>query len=385
VPKAEEEKLEEGTKTAADTKEKAEDLTSLSVQVFAREEEEQKMPELVPKDAPSFTLALKETGEHTGVFVGSFPTLPAKPDAPEAKLALTPERLVYVAYSDKRTSSHAGEWAVSSQLEVVAGSKGAHEVIEMQDTQLDRRSELEKGVAMGKLARVYMDLGLRVDARRAFDEALKVVKAVVDAERGSPLGEEATYQMWDLYFASGDEEAAAEACSKLIATFPNSPLADDALLIMGKAEKKNIHAAMGHFSRLVQQYPDSDLAPEAAYLFADLKSKAGAFDVAAFEQVANKYPDSNFAAQGLLRLSEYYIENKDFARAKDYLERIALDFPDFNSLDKVTYMRGICAYRSGDVQLAYTLMHETIEKYPGTSVANSASKVVELLARKLKQ
>jgi len=385
VPKAEEEKLEDGTKPAADAKEKDEDMTSLSVQVFAREDEEQKMPELVPKDAPSFALNLKETGDHTGVFVGTFPTLPARADAPEAKLALTPERLVYVAYSDKRTSTHSGEWAVSSQLEVVPGSKGAHEVIEMQDTQLDRRSELEKGVAMGKLARVYMELGLRVDARRAFDEALKVVKAVVDAERGSPLGEEATYQMWDLYFASGDEEAAAEACSRLIAAFPNSPLADDALLIMGKAEKKNIHAAMGHFSRLVSQYPDSDLAPEAAYLFADLKSKAGAFDVAAFEQVANKYPDSNFAAQSLLRLSEYYIENKDFARAKDYLERIALDFPDFNSLDKVTYMRGICAYRSGDVQLAYTLMHETIEKYPGTSVANSASKVVELLARKLKQ
>ncbi|HUW31242.1 MAG TPA: tetratricopeptide repeat protein, partial [Planctomycetota bacterium] len=364
---------------------KAEEMSSLSVQVFAQEEEEQKMPELVPKDAPNFPTTLKETGEHTGVFTGSFSTLPAKPDAPEAKLGLSPERLVYVAYADARTATHPGEWAASARLEVVAGSKGEHEVIEMQDTQLDRRSELEKGVAMGKLARVYMDLGLRVDARRVFDEALKVVKAVVDAERGSPLGEEATYQMWDLYFASGDEIAAAEACAKLIATFPNSPLADDALLIMGKAEKKNIHAAMGHFSRLVQQYPDSDLAPEAAYLFADLKSKAGAFDVAAFEQVANKYPDSNFAAQGLLRLSEYYIENKDFARAKDYLERIALDFPDFNSLDKVTYMRGICAYRSGDVQLAYTLMHETIEKYPGTSVANSASKVVELLARKLKQ
>ena len=385
VAKAEEEKLEEGDKTAAENKEKAEEMSSLSVQVFAQEEEEQKMPELFPKDAPNFPTTLKETGEHTGVFTGSFSTLPAKPDAPEAKLGLSPERLVYVAYADKRTATHPGEWAASARLEVVSGSKGEHEVIEMQDTQLDRRSELEKGVAMGKLARVYMDLGLRVDARRVFDEALKVVKAVVDAERGSPLGEEATYQMWDLYFASGDEIAAAEACAKLIATFPNSPLADDALLIMGKAEKKNIHAAMGHFSRLVQQYPDSDLAPEAAYLFADLKSKAGAFDVAAFEQVANKYPDSNFAAQSLLRLSEYYIENKDFARAKDYLERIALDFPDFNSLDKVTYMRGICAYRSGDVQLAYTLMHETIEKYPGTSVANSASKVVELLARKLKQ
>jgi TolA-binding protein len=47
-------------------------------------------------------------------------------------------------------------------------------------------------------------------------------------------------------------------------------------------------------------------------------------------------------------------------------------------------MRGVCAYRQGDIQLAYTLMHEVVEKYPGTSVATSASKIVELLAKKLK-
>jgi len=390
IPKAAtpaEPKIEEAAKeevAASKDKDKDKDDMTLSVQLFAPEDAEAKMPDLVPKDAANFALTLKETGPHTGEFIGSFCTI-AKADSPEAKLGISPERLIYVAYADKRTAGHPGEWVAATQTEVVAGSKGAHEVIEMQDSQLDRRSELEKGVALGKLARIYQDLGLKVDARRAFDEALKVVKVVVDAEHGSPLGEEATYQMWDLYFASGDETAAAEACSKLIAAFPNSPLADDALLIMGKAEKKNPHAAMSHFNRLVTQYPDSDLAPEAQFLFAELKSKVGAFDVAAYEQCANKYPDSNFAAQSLLRLSEYYVENKDFARARDYLERVTLDFPDFNGLDKVTYMRGICAYRTGDVQLAYTLMHETIEKYPGTTSARSASRVVELLAKKLKQ
>jgi len=386
VPKVakEEPKLEEAATTMTAETAKAAKEAELSVEVLPEAEEEAKMPDLVPKDVPNFALTLKETGPHTGIFIGSFQTLPAKADAPEAKLQLSPERLVYVAYSDQRSSAHTGEWVVASQVEVVPGSEGKSDVIELQDSQLDRRSELDKGVAMGKLARIYMDLGLQADARRVFDEALQVVKVVVDSEHGSPLGEEATYQMWDLYFASGDEAAAAEACAKLIAAFPNSPLADDALLIMGKAAKKQPNVAIGHFARLVAQYPDSDLAPEAQYLLADLKAQNNAFDVAAFESCANKFPESNFAAQSLLRLSEYYIESKDFPRAKDYLERIALDFPDFQSLDKVTYMRGICAYRAGDIQLAYTLMHETIEKFPGTSVAASAAKVVELLQKKLK-
>jgi len=385
MPKAAEEEktVEEEEEEEAEVEEEEE----ASVDVFApEEEEEEEMPVLVPPNVPFITVKIRETGPHTGIFIGEIPTLPASEEDPAAQLGLSEDRVVRVSYADKRTSSHGGEWVVAAEVGIVPGSEGVGQPIEMQESTLDRRSTLEKGVALGKLARVYQELGLKLDAKLAFDSALAVVKKVVDAERGSPLGEEATYQMWDLYFASGDEEAAAEACQRLIAAFPNSPLADDALLIMGQAaaNKKEYHVALNHFGRLVSRYPDSDLAAEAQYLIAELKSKSN-FDVAAYEMCANKYPDSNFAAKSLLALSEYYIENKDFDRARDYLERITLDFPDFDRLDKVTYMRGICAYRTGDIELSYTLMHETIEKYPGTAVAKSAGKVVALLGKKLRQ
>jgi TolA-binding protein len=370
---------DEGPEKAEEAKEAAP-----SVDLFEESEEQEAKIPLVPEGAPSFALTLTETGPFTGEFVGTFPTIAPSADHPVAKLGLSLDRLIRVAYRDDRSSGHAEEWVVATEVEIVPGSEGKQEVIELREGSLDRRSELEKGIALGKLARVYQDLGLNLEARRTFDEALKVVKKVVQAEGDSPLGEEATYQMWDLYFASGDEQAAAEACSKLIATFPNSPLAPAALLIMGKAEKKNVHTALSHFQSLVNRYPDSPLASEAQFRIAELKAQMGAFDVAAYETCANKYPESNYAAMSLLALAEYYMDNKDYARAKDYLERITLDFPDFDKLDKTTYMRGVCAYRQGDIQLAYTLMHEVVEKYPGTSVATSASKIVELLAKKLK-
>ena len=354
-------------------------------QLLFEDEVEEEMPELTPKGAPYFVLACTETGPHTGEFVGAFPTVDDDAGSVTAKLALSPKRLVRAGYADKRTNSRSGEWVVVTELELVEGSEGEHQVIEKQESRLDRRSELEKGIALGKLARVYQDLGLRADAQATFDEALKVVKAVVVVEKDSPLGEEATYQMWDLYFASGDEQAAAEACAKLIATFPNSPLADDALLIMGKAEKEP-RRAMAHFQRLISRYPDSPLAPEAQFRVAELRyaEGQGQFDVAAYEACANKYPESNYAAESLLRLSEYYIENKDFTRARDYLERIELDYPDFERLDKSTYLRGVCAYRTGEPQLAYSLMHEILEKYPGTPLSKSAAKIAKLLERKIK-
>jgi TolA-binding protein len=126
------------------------------------------------------------------------------------------------------------------------------------------------------------------------------------------------------------------------------------------------------------------LAPEAQFLIAEMKAQSGHIDVAAYEACTSKYPESNFAAKSLMALAEYYMENRDYARAQEYLERVTLDFPDFDKLDKATFMRGICVYRSGDVQLAYTLMHETIEKYPGTASAEAAAKIVKLLAKKLK-
>ena len=389
IPKVapQEQKLETAQKDGKKEGEQAKEDTmeAQSVAVFETADQKEEKPALLPEGAPSFTLALTETGPHTGEFIGTFPTLVDKEDSPVRKLGLSLERMVRNAYADERTSTHGDEgWVVATQVEIVPGSKGEEQVIDRPKQELDRRSELEKGIALGKLARVYQDLGLKVEAGRTFDEALKVVKAVADAERDSALGEEATYQMWDLYFASGNEEAAAEACSKLIATFPKSPLAPAALLIMGKAEKEP-YRAIGHFSRLVSQYPDSPLAPEAQYQVAEMKARSGNLDVAAYEVCANKYPDSNFAAKSLLRLAEYYTEGRDYTRAKEYLERVTIDFPDFDELDKTTYMRGVCAYRMGDIQLSYTLMHEVIEKYPGTSVSKSAGKIVELLQKKLKK
>ena len=356
-----------------------------SVEVFDMgSEEEQEKPPLVVEDSPSLEWELTETSAHSGAFLGRLPTIPDRADSPVKKLKLSPQRIIRIAYRDVKNSSHAGEWVSVTEADIVPGSEGEQEVIEKRESKLDLRSELEKGIALGKLARVYQDLGLRAEAGKTFDEALEVVKKVAQAERDTALGEEATYQMWDLYFASGQEEAAAEACNKLIRTFPNSPLADDALLIMGKAEERP-REAVKHYGRLINKYPESPLAPEAQYLMAVTKQEMGRFDVGAFEACANKFPDSNYAAKSLLSLAEYYVKNRDYERAKDYLERITLDFPDFDRLDKTTYMRGVCAYRMGNIQLSYTLMHEVIEKYPGTSVAQSAGKIVKLLAKKLKR
>lgn len=362
----------------------AADEPGQSVNLFADGAgDEEECPPLVPEGAPSFTWTLTETEPHSGVFTGEFPTV-ADGDHPVSALALSPEQIVRVAYADERNASYGDKWVVVATVSIVAGTEGRHEVIEMQESKLDRRSELEKGIAMGKLANVYQDLGLVREAQRTFDEALRVVQNVVRLEHDSPLGEEATFQLWNLYFDSGNQEAAAEACARLIAAFPDSPLADDALLIMGKtAAATDPRTAIGHFNRLVTRYADSPLAPEAQFLLAELRSRDGEVDVAAYEACANKFPQSNFAAESLLRLADYYMNERDYERAIDYLERVMLDFPDFDKLDEATFKRAVCVYRMGDIQLAYTLMHEVISKYPGTASAETAARIVQTLARRL--
>ncbi|NQT21443.1 MAG: tetratricopeptide repeat protein, partial [Planctomycetes bacterium] len=116
-----------------------------SVDLFVETEEEEEAPPLVPEGAPSFALKLRETGEHTGVFTATFATLPEDPNSPVAKLALSAEKAVRVAYRDDRNPGHSGAWVVVSEVDIVLGAEGEHEVIEMQESKLDRRSELEKG------------------------------------------------------------------------------------------------------------------------------------------------------------------------------------------------------------------------------------------------
>jgi len=112
------------------------------------------------------------------------------------------------------------------------------------------------------------------EAKRAYDSALSLVNAKqfgkgLDAFAAflvkwpdHPYADRAMFWRGDCYFAQGDYARAAEELRGLLARFPASPKAPDALLKLGLSQQKlgRPADAKDSFDRLAQSYPQADAA-----------------------------------------------------------------------------------------------------------------------------
>jgi tol-pal system protein YbgF len=112
------------------------------------------------------------------------------------------------------------------------------------------------------------------EAKRAYDGALSLVNARQYAKGldalaaflvkwpDHPYADRAMFWRGDCYFAQGDYARAAEELTGLLARFPASPKAPDALLKLGISEQKlgRLADAKDCFDRLAQSYPQAEAA-----------------------------------------------------------------------------------------------------------------------------
>jgi len=77
-----------------------------------------------------------------------------------------------------------------------------------------------------------------------------------------PYADRATFWRGECYFAQGDYARAAEELTGLLARFPASPKAPDALLKLGISQQKlgRLADAKECFDRLAQSYPQAEAA-----------------------------------------------------------------------------------------------------------------------------
>jgi tol-pal system protein YbgF len=112
------------------------------------------------------------------------------------------------------------------------------------------------------------------EAKRAYDAALSLVNAKQYAKGldafaaflvkwpDHPYADRAMFWRGDCYFAQGDYARAAEELTGLLARFPASPKAPDALLKLGISDQKlgRLADAKDCFDRLAQSYPQAEAA-----------------------------------------------------------------------------------------------------------------------------
>jgi outer membrane protein assembly factor BamD (BamD/ComL family) len=397
------------------------DLTAaadvVAVRLYARYREEEPADALIAlteqkpeeerwKVRDQVTLTLTELGAppvRTGKFGGSVKLEPAlegqAPDQTDGILSCQVNDEVLAVYVDDRYLGGTTPREVKARIEVSGEleNRPRAELYVVTDPLLRAKKNNVEATAYLELARIFKSMGLQDGARSKADEGLALVEVVVRSSDRLPasLRERAFELKWELELAKDDFAAALASCEIFSKLFPHSPLADQALLGMGKArmEAREFAEASNIFKRILA-LPQSQAKAEAQFLLAQATETAAEVGrpgtgadsaIRLYQQCADKYPGSEFAGPALAKVVDYHIRSKDFAQADDLLEQIFNDHPDAKFLDSMLLKWAIVAFRREDFGKAQQKLTQLVFEYPESKYAEEARKLLPQVEAKLKK
>jgi TolA-binding protein len=402
----------QATEAAADSEE--------VLDIFAVDEEEEDKW----RERDSITVTLTEKGEgamiRSGAFIGKLNLAAIEPGTTPSssdnvlhtdeldELSMTYTDTVHL-YGDEPREN---ESRIKVSGSVNSGVSADQFVVF--ETLLKARKGSVEGEALVGLGEIYKDMGLDDRAAQRANEALKKVNPVIMDRNKLPgdLVERAFKLKWEAELLQDDFGAATATCLAFNRLYPESILADQALMTVGRSLAQN-----GQYEEAVQVYgqvlklQNPISAAEAQYRIGETMQKqaedaseaadetnsqwgAGGIDaktatlrrmgaaIAAYRKCFEVYPDSSYAAEALRRVVRHYVESEDFAQAAALLENVFADYPDAAFLDEMLMLWAKVAYKMGDPEMAKTKMRQLIYDYPQSSMVSEArSKLTALETR----
>ncbi len=367
------------------------------------------------KERDRVTIKLVETGEapqiRSGAFLGKIDLAPVvqgtDPDTADAFLTCDELDELLVTYTDD-VHLYGDEPRTSESKIKVAGSVNsgvtADQYVVFEEQLKARKGSVEAEALVG-LGAIYKDMGLDQRASMRAKEALDKIDPIIlnRAKLPGELVENAFRLKWESELLKNDFAAATATCLAFNRLYPESVLADQALMTLGRslADKGDFAQAVGVYNRVLQlQNPIS--AAEAQFrigetLQKEAEEKAKAADahnskwgtsglgkttvqnmmspaIAAYRKTFQTYPESSYAAEALGRVVRYFVDSEDYAQAVELLESVFNDFPDAAFLDEMLLLWANVGYRMGDTELAKNKLRQLLFEYPASTHVEEARK-----------
>lgn len=383
-----------------------------ALDIFALDEnEEDKWTE-----RDSVTVTLTESGEgseiRTGLFIGKVQLAPFAEgttiDKADSTLHTAELDELSVSYTDK-VHLYGDEERTSETRIKVSGSVNsgvtADQYVVFEELLKARKGAVEAEALVG-LGAIYKDMGLDQRAGQRASEALDKVDPVIINREKLPgdLVEQAFKLKWESELLKNDFQGATATCLAFNRLYPESVLADQALMTLGRslADRGEFKQAVDVYGRVLQlENPIS--AAEAQFRIGETLQKE-AEQIAAAEQEHNSkwsaqglskatalqnrmspainaytktyqtYPESSFAAEALGRVVRHYVETESFAQAADLLQSTFSDYPDAAFLDEMLLLWANVAFRMGDNELAKAKLQQLVFDYPSSQYVAEARK-----------
>lgn len=274
---------------------------------------------------------------------------------------------------------------------------------------LKARKNAVEAEALKGLGLIYKDMGLDDRAAERADESLKKVNAIImDRNKiTSELLEKAFKLKWESEILKEDFAAATATCQAFNRLYPQSVLADQALMALSRAlaEKGEYEEAVTSYRRVLalqnpisaaeaqfrigevlQEQVDKQFEAkhksrwtEAGRVAATERHRAMGAAIAAYRKTYQAYPESAYAAKSLSEVVRFYVDTEDFAQASDLLEQVFADFPDAAFLDEMLLLWAQVAFRMGDNSVAQQKLQQLVFDYPSSSHVAEAQKKLAAL------
>lgn len=380
--------------------------------IFALKDDEK--DQWVERD--SITITLTETGDgpeiRTGVFLGKIPLSPLT----EGVEPTNKDQILHTAELDELSITYTdavhlyGDEPRESESRIkVSGSVNsgvtADQYVVFEELLKARKGSVEAEALVG-LGSIYKDMGLDQRAAERANESLNKIDPIIVNRQKLPgdLVEQAFKLKWESELLKNDFTSAMATCLAFNRLYPESVLADQALMTLGRslADRGEYKQAVAVYGRVLDlENPISAaeaqfrigevLAKEAEELTAaadEHNSKWGKAGlnpatalqarmgpaILAYQKTYQTYPESSYAAEALGRVVRHYVETDSFAQAAGLLESVFAEYPDAAFLDEMLLLWANVAFRMNDAPTAKAKLQQLLFDYPTSQYVAEARK-----------
>ena len=394
-----------------------------AIDIFALDDDEKE----VWKERDSITVTLIETSEgpqiRTGNFLGKIKLAPTEegvvPKSDDGILHTDELDELRVTYTDE-VHLYGDEPRESEATIKVSGSVNSGVSADQYvvfDALLKARKNSVEAEALTGLGGIYKDMGLDQRAALRAKEALAKLDPIILNRKKLPgdLVENSFKLKWESELLKADFQSATATCLAFNRLYPESVLADQALMTLGRslADKGDYLKSVESYKRVLElQNPIS--AAEAQYRIGEVlqkqaeemmkaadqhnskwgkgglsaasalqKAMGGA--IAAYRRTYETYPESSFAADSLGRVVRHHVDTENFSMAADLLDSVFSDYPDAAFLDEMLLLWSNVGYRMGDNDIAKAKLRQLITDYPSSKhITEARSKLAGIEAEAAK-
>jgi tetratricopeptide (TPR) repeat protein len=203
-------------------------------------------------------------------------------------------------------------------------------------------------------------------------ESLEYFKRIVKEFPDSPLKDDAYLLLGKINFLLNNHDEAIKWLNSLIKEIPSSRWSPNAYKYLGEifTMKGNYDIAMDYYNKiLLITWVPTDLLDEARYSIEEIKWKRGKYStkINMYKGFANKYPKSRKTPSLLLKIEGYYKAAKRYDLAIQFNNKVLLNHPESEEANEALLNLVKIYQEMGDRKKAIKLLEKGLQDKPELS------------------